>query len=242
MFLLRSALVLIFVLGCGSSAVAPRPTKRAAPVVQAAAPPPEPPRPKSTVRIKGLTGTLNKDDVHQTMEARQEALDACIVESRRRLRWVSGAIQFSFRVDAEGMVEDVHAIESDIGHHALESCIQAVLAQTQFPKPAGNATARFEWGLRVEPATARQPDPMDPEALDKVLKKHGGEIRETCELKRRERFRITAYITRKGRVLSSGAVPKPTEAAEKLPCVLEELASLRMPRLKREAKVTFDLK
>ena len=35
---------------------------------------------------------------------------------------------------------------------------------------------------------------------------------------------------------------KPTAAAEKLPCVLEELASLRMPRLKREAKVTFDLK
>lgn len=176
------------------------------------------------------------------MEARQDALDACIVESRRRLRWVSGAIQFSFKVDAEGMVEDVHPTTSDIGHHALESCIQTVLAETQFPKPAGNAAARFEWGLRVEPATSRQPDPMDPEALDKVLKKHREDIREHCELKRRERFHITAYITRKGRVLSAGAVPRPTAAAEKIECVLEELAELRLPRLKREAKVSFDLK
>jgi hypothetical protein len=211
--------------------------------VQAAAPAPEPEPPRrSTVAIRGLTGTLNTDDVHQTMDTRQEELDACIMESRRRLRWVSGAIQFSFKVDAEGMVEDVHPTSSDIGHHALESCIQTVLAETQFPKPAGNASARFEWGLRVEPATSRPPDPMDPEALDKVLKKHGGEIRESCEVKRRERFQITAYITRKGRVLSAGAVPRPTAAAEKVECVLEALAELRLPRLKREAKVSFDLK
>jgi hypothetical protein len=43
-------------------------------------------------------------------------------------------------------------------------------------------------------------------------------------------------------VLSAGAVPRPTAAAEKIECVLEELAELRLPRLKREAKVSFDLK
>jgi hypothetical protein len=226
--------------------------KLTAPVTQAAvaanAPVPPPPpseagRPKSRVTIKGLTGTLNKDDVHQTMEARQEALDQCIAESRRRLRWVSGTIRFAFKVDAQGAVADVHPTESDIGHHALETCIRDVLAQTLFPKPAGEATATFDWGLSVEPANVRRvPEPMDPEAMYKVLQKHAREIREKCEVKRRERFTVTAYITRKGKLISAGAVPKPAQAVEKVQCLLDELASLRMPRLKREAKVTFELR
>jgi hypothetical protein len=194
------------------------------------------------VRIKGLTGTLNKDDVHQTMEARQPELDACIVESRRRIRLVSGTIKFSFKVDVEGRVEDVHPTETNIGHHPLESCILRVLTETMFPKPDGSASARFDWGLTVDPATARSPEPLPPEALDKVLDKHGDEIRQECETRRRERFTVTAYLSRKGRVITAGALPEPASAAEKVECVLEGLKKLRMPKPKREAKVTFLLR
>src|SRR5262245_53469583 len=85
----------------------PRPTVVAAPKQPA----PEPPPARPSVTVKGLTGTLNKDDVHQTMDAKQPAFDACIGQSRRGLRWVSGAIRFAFRVDAEGQVQEVHAVE-----------------------------------------------------------------------------------------------------------------------------------
>ena len=240
-------LVAAIACGCASSPAASKPVqpKRAAPVIAPVAEPvPVVPAPvvPASVRIRGLTGTLNKDDVHQTMDARQNELNACILESRRRLRLVSGTIKFSFKVDAEGVVEDVHPTETNIGHYALESCILRVLSETVFPKPDGDASARFDWGLTVEPATARGPEPIEDGVLEKVLDKHASELREECETKRRERFTVTAYINRRGKVVSCGALAEPAEALEKLECVLEGIKAWRMPKQKRDAKVTFVLK
>ena len=68
------------------------------------------------------------------------------------------------------------------------------------------------------------------------------EIREECETKGRERFTVTTYVNRRGRVVSAGAVAEPASALEKLECVLEGVKALRMPKQKREGKVTFVLK
>lgn len=194
------------------------------------------------MKIKGLTGTLNTDDVYQTMDARQPALEQCIAQSRRRLRWVNGAIKFGFKVAPDGTVAEIRTLESNIGHRVLESCLTATVAQTHFPEPDGDAVARFEWGLRVEPATSRVPEDADPAFLDKALKKHGQEILDECEVKRKERFAITAYVTRRGRIVSSGAIARPAEADEKVDCVLSGLAKLKLPKLKKEAKVSFELR
>jgi hypothetical protein len=201
--------------------------------------PPPPPRPTSTV--KGLTGTLNLDDVHQTMDERQDAFDACIEMSRRSLRWVSGAIRFAFKVGADGTVAEVHTTESDIGHRALEECLAAAVASTQFPKPAGAATATFDWGMQVEPA-GKPPEPLEPDVLKNVLKRHVREVHKNCQMRRRERFRVTAYIAAGGRVISSGAVPIPARAEEKVDCVLEQVASWRMPKLDRSGKISFEVR
>jgi hypothetical protein len=244
---------------CGSEALAHRPVrpkiaaaKIAAPEPAPTAPPaptalhaptvPPPAPPPSRVTVKGLTGTLNEDDVHQTMEAQQPAFDTCIQESRRSVRWVSGAIQFAFKVDAEGKVADVHPTESTLGHHDLEQCLIGAVASTVFPKPAGRATATFKWGMTVEAVPGRPPDPLDEKVLDRVLRKHGRDVVRTCELRRRERFLVTAYIARSGRVLSAGAVPMPPKASEKLGCVLEEVANWRMPKVDYRSKTSFLLR
>jgi hypothetical protein len=239
---LLALVVLVTACACGASA--PQPMRLAKAPAMAPAEPAQEARSEPTqVQAKGLTGTLNQEQVHQTMEARQPELDRCIHESRRRLRLVSGSIRFSFKVGADGAVEDVHPLESDIGHHALESCILEVLAQTTFPRPAGLASARFDWSLRVEPAYARGPEALEPRVLDKVLRKHAAEIYQRCEVRRRRaRFVVTAYISPGGRVLSAGAVPRRTQHADKVDCVLEELASLRVPKPKRASKVTFELR
>ena len=194
------------------------------------------------VKVKGLTGTLNLDDVHQTMDAQRHALDACIGESRRTLRWVSGAIRFAFLVDAEGHVKDVHPIESSIGHNRLERCIGETLAATTFPAPAGQASARFTWGMTVEPSGGRPPDALDAKLVQPLLKRKKRDLLRTCEVRRRERFQITAYIARGGRVLSAGAVPMPPKASERLDCVLEAIAHWPMPKVDRQAKVSFLLR
>ncbi|HEX7477515.1 MAG TPA: AgmX/PglI C-terminal domain-containing protein [Polyangiales bacterium] len=240
-------LALIAAAGCGASRPALNapvwPAQPAAPLVAQTVAAAEPPVPRPTVKIKGLSGTLNKDDVHQTMDERQPALDGCIGESRKRLRWVSGTIRFAFKVAADGHVDEVYATESSIGHRALEQCITDVVATTIFPKPAGLATAKFEWGLTVDPANGRLPDDFDADRLEPLLRKHVAKIFRTCKVRRpRERFQVTAYIAPDGRVLSAGAVPNLPRAADKVGCVLDELSNLRMPRPRRCAKVAFELR
>lgn len=225
---------------CGSDAPARRPAPERLPPASAAVPAPVPE--SAPVTIKGLTGTLNKDDVHQTMDAQQPAFDACIGASRRRLRWVSGSIRFVFKVGGEGQIEQVHPIESTIGHRELEACLSQAVAATVFPRPAGRATATFTWGMTVEPVPGRLPEPLDEKLLRQVLSKRRRDVVKNCKIRRRERFLVTAYIARNGRVLSAGAVPLPPKASEKLECVLEEIASWRMPKIERHSKVSFLLR
>lgn len=228
-----------------SSAVAPASTPApGAPSTPVAPPASEKPvlAPKSAVRIKGLTGTLNKDDVHQTMEARQSAFDACIAQGRRRLRWISGSIRFAFAVGADGAVQEVHPVESSVGHWTLERCLYEATLATVFPKPAGRATARFEWTVHVEPAGGRWPTLLDESVVERPLRRHGRRVASDCELKRREQIQVTAYVTPRGRVISSGAVAEPPAATEKVECVLGAIAKWRLPRVERTGKVSFGVR
>jgi hypothetical protein len=229
-----------------ASAPAARPAPRAhaeTPLVAAAATPkPEPEAIPNTVQVRGLTGTLNKDDVHQTMEARQPELDVCVQQVRRRDAYVHGSIQFGFAVDASGRVAELRTLRSDIGHFALERCIAEVVVATQFPEPDGRATARFEWGMEV--LGAYQPsEPMDAAKLHKVLAKRWAKVREQCDVRRaRTRSQVTLYVGRSGQVLNAGVVPGATLDEEKLTCVVETLRQWRMPKPKRRAKLSFAMR
>jgi hypothetical protein len=205
----------------------------------------------ANVAVQGLKGTLNKGDVHQTMEARQDEFDRCIRESQRSLRWVSGAIRFAFRVDGAGRIADAHATHSTLGHRALERCLTAAVQATQFPKPAGRATAEFSWGLHVEPAGARPLEELKPKALKSLVRKQARELFKTCEIRRRTRFQITAYLAANGHLLSAGAVPLRSRGRyaaasarqeDKVDCVLEQFAKWHLPKLARSSKVSFELR
>lgn len=213
---------------------APAPTAEPAPLD----PPPDPPPTKPA--IKGLTGTLNTDDVHQRMEAQQPAFDACIQRCRRGLRWVSGAMRFAFKVDAEGHILDVHPVESSIGHRELEQCLTEAVSEVVFPKPAGRATAQFAWSVTVEPATTPA-DPLDAASVEPVLRKQRRTIARNCELRRRERFVLTVYVAPNGKVISLGGFAQPARAADKVDCVLEAVGDLRLPKVPRRSKVSFRL-
>lgn len=198
---------------------------------------------QSNIAVKGLTGTLNKGDVHQTMEARQNLFDACIQESRRTLGWVSGGIKFAFTVDREGRILELRPLASTIGHRQLEQCLTAAVAGTQFPKPAGRANAEFTWGMAVDPATQRTFEAAKPKLLARLARKEAKDVFNSCEIKRRQaKFRVTAYLAAGGRVLSAGAVPTPASADDKVDCVLDQFSKWHMPKVKHASKVSFDLR
>lgn len=197
----------------------------------------------SNIKVQGTTGTLNKGDVHQTMEARQNLFDACIQESRRTLRWVSGGIKFAFKVDGEGRIMELRPLASTIGHRDLERCLTEAVLSTQFPKPSGRATAEFTWGMAVDPATQKSFDEAKAKIMARVARKEAKETFGSCEIKRRKaRFRITAYIAAGGHLLSAGAVPTPFTAEDKVDCVLDQFSKWHMPKVKKASKVSFDLR
>jgi hypothetical protein len=194
------------------------------------------------VAVSGLKGTLNKDDVHQTMDARQRALSACIQQSRRGSEWVGGALKFAFRVDSEGRVTHLRPLGAGLGHLGLERCITQVLQETQFPAPAGRATAEFTWGMNVEPARGAILKVERSRGVAASVRKHRRELWEQCELPRRARYRVTAYVSTSGQILSAGATTKPGAAEDKLSCLIDELGKLHLPKQKRLAKVQFDVR
>jgi hypothetical protein len=216
------------------------PAKRSQPSAAGA---PAPDDAHSNIKVHGLTGTLNQGDVHQTMDGRQGDIDACIESSRRSLRWVSGTIRFAFRVDGAGRIAEVHASASTLGHRELEHCLTSVVATTQFPAPAGRATAEFGWSFSIEPIGAKPPEPLSPKLLQSLLRKQTGELFKSCEIKRRRaRFRVTAYLAANGHVLSAGAVPLPAQADDKVDCVLEQFEKWHVPKPKHAGKISFELR
>lgn len=198
--------------------------------------------PYGNVSVKGLKGTLNKDDVHQTMDGRQRALSRCIAQAQRGLEWVSGSLQFAFKVDAQGRVIQLHALSSTVGHLELEQCVTQVVAETQFPRPAGRAAAEFTWGMNVEPPGKRGLKPRRSGGLAASMRKHRRDLWKDCELPRRAHFRVTAYLAPSGNLLSAGATATPPAAQEKAACVIEQVAKLHLPKQKRVEKVSFDVR
>jgi outer membrane biosynthesis protein TonB len=193
-----------------------------------------------TVSVKGLTGTLNTDDVHQTMEAQQRAFNACIEHGRRSMRWVSGAMRFAFNVDAAGRVLDARPVESSIGHRELEQCLIEAVSVVVFPKPAGRASAEFAWTVNVVPV-GTPAEPLDPKRIAKLVRKQRRSIARECELRPRERFQLTAYVGPSGKVLAAGGFAVRARGVEKVDCVVQAVGAIRLPKVPRRSKVSFRL-
>jgi hypothetical protein len=236
------AWLVVLGVGCGgatASSSVPRPRPATPPAALAD----EETDPLPNVKVKGLTGTLNKDDVHQTMDERKEAIDACIREVKRRHRWISGTIRFDFAVDAEGAVEEALVAQSDIGHRPLEQCLGRVMRETQFPYPAGRAQARFSYDMHVDGTLRRPATPLNPKIVKRLVRKKGRKVLRGCKVRRyKQRFDVTMYVGRRGKVLSASAVPKRPLEDDKLDCVVQAVGEWRLPKQKRLAKVTFPLR
>jgi hypothetical protein len=136
----------------------------------------------------------------------------------------------------------VRPLGSSIGHFALEQCIAQVLTETQFPAPSGRATAEFTWGMNVEGARGSKLKQARNRGVAASVRKHRRALWQRCEVPRRARYRVTAYVSSSGQVISAGAITKPGPYEEKLPCLMEELSKLQLPKQKQLAKVQFDLR
>ncbi len=231
------------IVGCGGGEVVVRPavTARVAAPLTAASET-RIPEPAPEMQTHGLTGSLSTVEVQRALEPRAAALGRCFADHGGRLRTLGGRIELAFHVAPDGTVESVHAVDSTVGHRAVERCIVEVARETRFPRPHGGA-ADFSWPLELDPPDdVRHPETWDPSRVGPVVRRRGRAVLERCAHDHPGPFQVTTYVSRSGRVLAAGAIALEPLPDEPLDCVAGQVRLWRMPRGRRQAKVTFELR
>jgi len=100
----------------------------------------------------------------------------------------------------------------------------------------------FFWHMRVERDRSREPEPLDSKVLEKSQRRYSAKLYKSCDVPKRNRFNVTAYIGRRGQVLSAGAVPTKKAGWEKIECILTQLKHWKLPPQKKLSKVMFKLR
>jgi hypothetical protein len=195
------------------------------------------------VGVKGIHGTLSPFDVKVTLDKQAKAFGKCHEPRARKVPALAGGLEFNIRVLASGEVADVNVRQSDVGDRVLERCFSEVIRNTRFPAPhGGEATVQYTMAL-APGRKHRAPEEWDSERIEKVLKKNRSELLETCEVKRPGSIVVTAYVSKRGKVLAAGVAAPDDKSADKFDCIADELRTWSMPKPRKGvAKVSFPLR
>jgi hypothetical protein len=204
-------------------------------------------RTRSTVGVRGITGSLNAFEVEQAMSTRRAQLLACVEQRPRALAHVAGEIAFHIDLDGHGKVERAVVIQSDIGYTPLEDCLLAVVAAAPFPVPAGKERTQAEWRMSVDPL--REPAlPLDSTELEETIAREAEAAYESCEVPKARRFAVNGYLAHgklhpvSVRAPWQGAARTQDDAPEQVVCLAQALAQWsRWPKQDGQAKVSFEL-
>jgi hypothetical protein len=195
------------------------------------------------VAVRGIEGTLSNYDVRHTMELRGAEFGACHEPRARRVPRLAGNIEFAIRVTPEGAVSQVHIRNSDVGDRALERCFVDVITQTPFPRPNGGE-ANVSYSMILGPARpGKDPELWESERIGRLLAKEVPELRESCAVPTEGAYLITAYVNRRGRVVTAGVSAPTGGEPETLDCLVQGLRSWKMPKPRKSAlaKISFPL-
>lgn len=204
---------------------------------------------RSSVGVRGITGSLTAFEIDEAMQTRSEQLMACVQKRPNRLGHVAGNIKFHIAVDSHGKVERARVTESDIGEPQLEQCLCDVVATAPFPAPAGQQAAEAQWQMSVDPL-ARGAEPIDPAEMEDAIARQSEATYETCHVEHARRFVVTAYINSQGRLTTlnlrspwRGPARTQEDTPEELACLMQALGEWKhLPKQGRYAKTTFELR
>ncbi len=204
---------------------------------------------RSSVGVRGITGSLTAFEVDEAMNTRGEALMACVRQRPNRLGHVAGEIKFHVAIDGHGKVERVRITQSDIGHAPLERCLADVVATAPFPAPAGAERAEATWQMIVDPL-GRPAEPIDPAELEDAMTEQAEALYEACSIERGRKFNVTGYLSRSGKLSPVSAMSPwrgPTRTADDTPEMLDCLAAAiaewkYLPKPARITKAVFELR
>jgi len=195
------------------------------------------------VAVEGIEGTLSRFDVDMAMQKREHEFAACHEPRAHRVPALAGKVEFKIHVLRTGRVSDVHVRASDLGDRVLERCLSEAIQGAKFPSPHGGE-ADVVYTMLLEPARRGvAPEQWEVGRVESVLRKRRTELLESCAAPRSSSFTVTAYVSRRGRVLAAGVAAPEAAPPAQFDCIADALRSWPMPRPRKAiAKVTFPLR
>ena len=192
--------------------------------------------------VSGLHGTLSPREVRRALRPHMDALTGCFVIQAASFESLGGQIRMAIRIDGDGGVRSVHAEDSTVGDREVERCVRRTLRSVRFPRTHGGGEALVRWALSVQPPeTARQARTWSSERVARVVRRRGAQALERCNAG--SAVQVTAYLSRRGRVIRAGAASTEGHDDEVLDCVVDRVRRWRMPRTRARGvtKVTFEI-
>jgi hypothetical protein len=211
-----SALLALVLAGCGGGNSAQPP-----PPARSSGAEPAPGR-GGGLQVSGLLGTIPEREVHAALEPRLGSFQRCFVRGAEQVELLAGAMEFYFRVAADGAVEWVYPRSSSVGHRATEQCLLAAAASTRFPEPQGGDAAEFAWSFEIDLSEdVRPPVAWQASHVEAALAEQSASL-DGCGLQGGALL-VTAYVAPGGALLAVGASAASHEAAEQIDCALDAI-------------------
>lgn len=182
--------------------------------------------PRPGMEVSGLMGTIPERKILATLEPKLPSFQSCFERGAQQVEFISGRMEFYFRVGLDGRVEWVYPRASTVGHRGTEQCLLEVAKAARFPEPKGGGAAELAWGFEIDPPdSVRPPVAWDAARVAPALSS-GRAALEGCGA---SGLVVTAYVASGGELLASGASAAKRDLAERIDCVLQAVQSWKFP-------------
>ena len=183
-------------------------------------------------------GGLSQEDYESAFASVQHRVEGCLVEGASRFEGLGGHLKVVLRVDAHGEPMWAYLGETALGDRETEKCVLDVFLDHSWPRPKGGdglAERTFSMEPAEPPATLTRSE-LGAAAV------HARNLAARCKNGVGGRFRATAYVDAKGRVITAGVAPPDEKGEEVADCVVDAIKKVKVVRRnKRAAKVSFNL-
>lgn len=187
-------------------------------------------------------GTIPERKILATLEPKLPRFQRCFERGAQEVEFISGRMEFYFRVAVDGRVEWVYPRASTVGHRGTEQCLLEVAKAARFPEPKGGGAAELAWGFEIDPPdSVRPPVAWDDARVSSVLGANRASLDECGP--GASGLEVTAYVSPGGEVLACGGSATSRENAESIDCVVQAVRGWKFPDPgSYAAKVSFSVR
>lgn len=235
---MKRALLLIgssvLLLACGGSSPPPEaPTQEPEPATS------RPRRPSLSVSQE--LGSLDQAEVNAAFSRLAPKLMSCMERGSSDNEMLAGHVRFFVRIDQEGRARWAYLSESTLGDRDTERCMLGIVKAASWPLPIdgeGQASSSFDFDASPD---VRPPVSWGSERVASALPKLRSKV-SACAPSPGS-YRVTAYVSEEGHVLSAGISPPDENGEAASDCIVEAVKKLDLGSPGSwPAKVSFELR